>query len=388
MSFLTDENAGVLIGLVVRYFRERRGVTLAPEAIDVEVRQAMIAVVQEARSGKLKGDVETLNRRVVASVVQSLTTRTAAPAPPPEPESIEPSPPPMTEEEPNKDIDFMNKLKALEMVRRMPLEAATPSAATEVKSTMDLLLPQMRPANLPTQIATVFMPQPVVHGQELLINSWQRNWVQYPNRNGFLWNGPLPPGVDLTESRVSHVLLPRACMETLKSPYLVLQLEGAGGQMTQSILVPESTSSLWGTFVPAAATLGYLKPLACPWRVKLLTADGRLLELGKDGETVRVGVNGITNSDAANAVANVASKGTMSDASKGAIRDASDADQLWVFGSKGHIHLWNVEKTNPWTGHWEDGRAPEGESEGAVVNFTRQWSILIHTVPRRAGALN
>jgi hypothetical protein len=218
--------------------------------------------------------------------------------------------------------------------------------------------------DLPTQISTVFMPQPTVHGQELLINSWQRNWVQYPSRNGFLWNGPLPTGVDLTESRVSHVLLPRAFMETLKSPYLVLQLEGAGGQMSQSILVPAVGGSgigsgTWGTFVPAAPTLGYLKPLACPWRVKLLSAEGRLLELGKDGETVRM------------------------EAGTG----ANDGDQLWVFGSKGQVHLWNVEKTNPWTGHWEDGRAPNGDGdEGAVVNFTRQWSVLIHTVPRRTGA--
>lgn len=352
MSFLTDENVGVLIGLVVRYFRERRGVTLVAEAIEVEVRQTMIAVVQEARSGKIKGDVETLNRRVVTLMVQGLTART-------EPEPLAAPPMPVAEEEPNKDIEFMNKLKALEMVRRMPLtEAAAPATtAPEVKSTMDLLLPQVRPVDLPTQISTVFMPQPTVHGQELLINSWQRNWVQYPSRNGFLWNGPLPTGVDLTESRVSHVLLPRALLETLKSPYVVLQLEGAGGQMTQSILVPGgSGSGAWGTFVPAAPTLGYLKPLACPWRVKLLSAEGRLLELGKDGEMMRV------------------EAGKMA----GAGTEARDGDQLWVFGSKGQVHLWNVEKTNPWTGHWEDG---DGD-EGAVVNFTRQWSVLIHTVPK------
>ena len=392
MAFLKEDNYRTLQDLIGRYLKERKGVAVPPEDFANELRQTMITVVQEARAGRIKGDLESLNRLVVSQMIQRILQRfpspllspapaaPAAPAPEPEPtpyraaeddtEAFE-----LAEEAPvNKDIDFMNKLNALELTRRLPVTSIAgggagsgAGSADTVKSTMDLLLPQVSSANIPTQIATVFLPQPPQKGQEVLINSWQRNWIQCPSRNGFAWNGPIPTGVDLSHSRVLRVFLPRRVCDVLKSPYIVLHLEGAGGQVSQSILVPElggagagADGGGWGAFVPAANDLGYLKTLACPWTVKVWTADGRMVNLGRDGEMATV--------DATGALEPMAS--------------AADGDQLWVFGAKGQIHLWNVEKTNPWAGHWEDGSGAVAGG-GAVVNFTRQWSILLDLVQKR-----
>jgi hypothetical protein len=98
-------------------------------------------------------------------------------------------------------------------------------------------------------------------------------------------------------------------------------------------------------YAPATADLGYLKPLACPWTVKLLSASGKMIEMGRDGDTVVV-------------------------SSLGEITRDPD-DHWWLFGTQGSIYTWA-------NGAWEPGQvAPPAGTEGIGLNFTRQWSVLL-----------
>jgi hypothetical protein len=342
--------------LLRRYFKERRQIDVLPECGE-ELRQTMKGVVQEVRAGKLGGDVDSMNRRVLSLMIPVVLQLVATPPPPPSPKRPFPAPVSMViPEDPekqalDKDQLFMERLKELEMTRSLPVAsiAATGAATTTetVKSTMDLLLPSMNPVNLPTQIATVFMPTPPRRGQELWIQSWQRNWIQYPGRNGFSWAGPIPNGTDLTQTRVVNVFVPEVFHRLHKNPYLVLLLEGAGGQTAQVFLVPGAdVGSGWRMYAPASADLGYLKPLACPWTVKLVSASGKMIEMGRDGETMVVSPSGEITRD--------------------------PDDQWWLFGTQGAIYTWA-------NGSWESGQAaaPPAGTEGLGLNFTRQWSVLL-----------
>lgn len=351
-GYLTTENLEHTMELLRRYFRERRGLEVPGECID-DVRKTMIAVSKETREGKIGGDIETMNRRVLSLMIPLVLERLKPREPggqrEPEPATLIPPAPMETLEPMDKDQMFMERLKELEIMRRIPVASiANASNSTNnsvspkketVKSTMDLLLPAMNPVNLPTQIATVFMPAPPRRGTELWIQSRQRNWIQSPDRNGFSWAGPIPPGTDLTQTRVLQVFLPEVIHRTLRTPYVVLMLEGAGGQTIQVFLLPgETMGTGWRTYAPASAELGYLKTLATPWTVKLLSASGKMIDMGRDGD----------------AMENC---------------DERSAEEWWMFGTNGSIYIRTGEV-------WENGAPPVG-IECVGLNFSRQWWVLL-----------
>jgi hypothetical protein len=375
MKFLSAENAEQIMGLFLRYMRERRGISQLPPMSE-ECRQVMVAVAQEVRSGALQGDLETLNRQVIGRLIplclQKIMPEPAAlpasqalhaspplpPSPPPQalqasqalPHSPLPEPMELTPEKSalEKDQQFLEELKRLEMSRRLPLignDGSAPAASAPPASAMDLLLPKVAPAQIPSHIATVFMPAPAKRGQELLIQSHQRNWVQYPHRNGFSWGGPVPPGGEL---RIEKVFLPEYDASRLHSPYLVLHLEGAGGQTAQVYLYASQGNiqgTGWRIYEPMASTLGYIKTLACPWKVRLLLASGKPVEMGTDGESVEVNASGVVSTKA----------------------ERSPGDQWWLFGTNGSIYPWNLTDDIPVSPGFQ----------GVVLNYSRQWWVVL-----------
>lgn len=254
-----------------------------------------------------------------------------------------------------------------------------PAGAPLVRSIADVLMPQVQQPTIPTSISTVFMPTPPRRGMELLINSWQRNWIQYPQRNGFQWNGPLPQGIDLTMSRIVGMLLPRKFIKI--SPYLVLHLEGAGNNTCQCILVPDTASHLewpWRMYRPVHTDLGYLKTISCPWMIKLYTANGTLVPLGKDGDMGRI-----------------LSENRM-EVSKSIADEAIVGDELWMFGPSGSIFVCEfvsvLTDTNATlsTGMGSSSNmtyihiqyktneiiGTNTHTQGHIFNFSQQWSVI------------
>lgn len=393
--------------------------------------QAMRQVIMEIKAKTCPEDLASINKRIMTiciPVILSLTRTTATQQPSVSMNINNPSNPntvrvfqnqnigngsmderdiiDMNPEEVSLDKDrlFMEKLQELEMTRNVPLLPQTGTSGTSgnisqttnvsissesntggpgvlggsgetangpanIKSSSDVLLPQVHSASIPTSISTVFMPMPPRKGHELLINSWQRNWLQYPQRNSYAWNGPIPQGIDWTLSRVSGVLLPRAFLR--KSPYMVLHVEGAGNTSWQAILVPDAVpiEYPWILYRPVHNELGYIKALACPWTIKIYTANGRLVPMGKDGDIVTI----IGNREG--------TYGNRIEMSKETVMTIQLEDQLWIFGPNGDIFLCEVthiqKEKEPYWISYESEESPKFNGKGNMFNFSQQWSLLI-----------
>lgn len=298
----------------------------------------------------------------------------------------------------DKDRMFMVKLQELEIARnniqvdKIPTSEqnlhSTSSASTSapvagtntsasssyynssgnVKSVFDVLLPQVQQASIPTTISTVFMPTPPRKGQEFLINSWQRNWVQYPQRNNYMWTIPIPSGIELSMTRVVGVFLSKELLR--KSPYVVIQMEGAGSNTCQAILTPDKGTihhdDPWVLYRPLTEDLGYLKSISIPWMVRLYTANGILLNIGRDGEEVHIIEHGVA------------------EVSKECLQDIRIGDQVWIFSTSGEIFWCEVTEIQkdrlPYTFSYitedSDVRHSNGK-KGNLLNFSKQWSIVL-----------
>jgi hypothetical protein len=411
-SFLNASHAETLKRTIWRYFLERRNIQELPD-FEMDLRTTMVGVVQEVRQQKLAGDIETMNRRVLSILIPQLLQRivgggvsgvsggstnpvsggmmmgnhgnevnavnavNASPAM----ESYElmgsefKKDPQEADEEKDKDVMFMERLQVLEQTRRLPLDKwVSPKVDTPVASTMDVMMPAARaaasPASMASHIATVFLPQPAARGQAVWIHSWQRNWIQYPQRNGFVWNGSIPQGADLTQSRVVSVFLPMVRMKTQQTPFVVLQLEGVGGVAPIQLFcgfkgMHGDANARWGVYEPLSRELSGMKTMACPWTVKLLTATGKMIKMGADGQSVVADENKLT----------LECEDTMG---------LLPGDECWLFGTQGSTHTWNAgictvsypnSSKKTYQGQWED--ATKTIKEGQLLNFSQQWCVLL-----------
>lgn len=114
-----------------------------------------------------------------------------------------------------------------------------------------------------------------------VINGHERNWLFSPPRNLIVWPGPLPKSS--LELRLDSVQLPRSV--SALTPHVVMDIQGAGGQTVRFVLLPAYgfASEGWLSYQPIH---GNMKPLSCPWTIKLFDAYGDPLALGED--TARV----------------------------------------------------------------------------------------------------
>jgi len=386
--FLSQSNLDHLTELASHFIFDHQKIRIAdvltPVFVTDSIKAIMVQVANDVRTGVLSLDIEGMNKRVLSASIQNLLRAYQNQASPPTQQAhmIRDVNPPLVEEVAvDKDRLFMEKLQELEVTRNNPIDAKHTKPQSQshsqsqsgtqdpIKAVSDVLLPQANPMAIPTSISTVFMPTPAKKGQELVINSWQRNWIQYPQRNAFQWNGPLPPFIDFSATRVASIMVPQSVLK--KSPYIVLQFEGAGGNMSQAIVVPDTSSSMhspWICYRPIMESFGYFKSIACPWIVKAFTANGVLLPLGSDGGTVSVMSH---------------DQLVVSDL---AIRTIDIEDQLWVFGQGGEVFWCEVSEiqrdVSPfWIRYKHDEGATFKSVEGSLLNFSKQWSIILD-VPR------
>ena len=204
------------------------------------------------------------------------------------------------DEEDEDEGSFMEKLQELEQRRKVLwTPPMVPSAAPQTQQAQ-----QAQQAQAPVGSASVApMGTPVILAPPvpiarpaipLFIHGWERDRVAYPGRAMFIWNGRLPSFMNPTSLKVTQVWLPTAVTVKDPTPYIRLEITGAGRQVADVILTGSGTGTgtgtgavgAWGSWVPCSDALARLPALAPPWTLRVLTAEGHLLKMGADHHTV------------------------------------------------------------------------------------------------------
>jgi len=177
--------------------------------------------------------------------------------------------------------DFMKRLQELELQRNasvVNVSTPAPDPIVPPKARADTVAPP----NLPTvlYVPTVSPPKTT---RTILIHSIDRMWDYFHDRFHFGWSGPFPE-MDSGESlQFSSILLPAKVAK--ETPVVEVHIEGVGGhhQRIFCTCVGAGEELGWHVWRPTSSTVATLKPIACPWTIKLYDVIGDALELGKDG---------------------------------------------------------------------------------------------------------
>lgn len=188
------------------------------------------------------------------------------------------------------EASFMEKLQELEQRRKVlwaapPVATAPPVASAPVPpaATAPAVAPAPTPILLvpPTPIAAPSVP--------FIIHGWDRNRREHPGRAAFVWNGRIPPTIAPTSLKVACIWLPASATTSDPTPYVRLEVTGAGRQVADVICCGSSGASAahWTLWKPCSDSLARLPALAPPWMLRVRTAEGHLLDLGTDDAIVR-----------------------------------------------------------------------------------------------------
>lgn len=188
------------------------------------------------------------------------------------------------------EASFMEKLQDLEQQRKV-IFAATPAPAAPVAAAQPSAhvgaTASQAPAPAPAGVTLLAPPMPARRpGVPLYIHGWDRDRRAWPKRSVFGWNSRLPAQMDPGHLKVAAVWVPTDCLGREATPYLRLQVEGAGRQIAEAVVVPGATSARWTVCAPCTETLGMLPALSPPWIVRCLNATGHPIDMGTDETTV------------------------------------------------------------------------------------------------------
>lgn len=289
MSFLSRQNYQYVYDLAFQYLQDTNSMYVSSTEEFAKIVADSMMQVSKENEGK-EANLEAWNKRsilVIRDYVKSAastsrnnqttvtSTAVASVAAAPSQEGGDP---------------FFTKLQELEITRKttnilmqpgpeiplMPMNTSLQVVAPPPQATSSA-------TNGPATITKVYMQSPPEKGNAIHIRSWHRPWqVQNPLRAAFTWSGPFPVGIDTNSTYVSCVVLPKQTLSW--TPYVILEIEGAGGQLSETVLIPDSQCSnpTWEYMRPSTRSLGHIKPLALPWKIRWLDADRELLPYGMD----------------------------------------------------------------------------------------------------------
>ncbi len=268
MSFLNRPNFEYVLGLALQYLQDTNTLYVSEQELHKLVADTMMQLQNTKDREKEEIDVEKWNKQTILAVRDIVRQRAPKTGPGPATESIA-----ETHGDP-----FFAKLQELEAARKsgnvwMAAENPVPNPAPA---------PVVAQAPPPTTVSTIYMQAPPEKATAIHIRSWHRSWVNAPLRAAFTWSGPLPTSMDVNSMYLSSVIVPKQTM--VWTPYVILEMEGAGGQVNECILTPDSNSvsNTWEYLRPCTRSIGYVRPLALPWKLRLLDADRELLPFGRD----------------------------------------------------------------------------------------------------------
>lgn len=288
MSFLTPENGRYIATIFHSFMRDKYnlGINSDPNLL-VNTMNAVYQSYPQFRSNLEqlnKITLSELKERVLSATAASASAGAGAAA------SMSPgasafSPVPDKEEAPMvpPEVEFVQKLQQLEQ-QRTAFVPPPPSQAEKF---------DIRPAEavynhpqstatpiIPTNIQTVYMPTPPRIGTEIKIASWQRDWLNNPVRNGFIYSKGLPPRLNITDVRLGCVILPGAI--AMAHPLLSVYIEGPNNKELQISVLLNHIVGNFGVYKPATPSLSFIYLLALPWKITIEAADGEAIDLGSD----------------------------------------------------------------------------------------------------------
>lgn len=280
MSFLSQPNAQYITEVLYNFLKDKHNIKLFEVTTEPVYKQMLSnAMVQTNQTyGKQYNETDLTKiviRKLKETIIEMAETVKV----------IEPVPAPIPIEEAS-ETEFINKLQHLEFQRQnINLSSPAPSSVSDIKpAEMVYNHPQSMTYPIPqtpvSQTTTVYMPSPNKIGTEITISSWQRDWIMYPERNGFTWKGPLPPFLDRTHLKLGCIILPLPKKQC--PPILSLFIEGPNESDVHVKAVLEKVFDSYGIYKPVTDALSHMHLLALPWKINLETIDGEPIYLGID----------------------------------------------------------------------------------------------------------
>lgn len=373
MSFLSAEHIQQLKTICIGFLKEKHNIQLPSNYIDKVFDETVASLTKEVDATT---NPSAWNKRVILTVrdhaLMAIRTPVRTPALP----NVNPTPNPIydvpagTKGEDTEE-DFFKKLQSLELARKAPVVAAPAPPAIPPPALSSALTPAPTPAP-PAQPITVIVPSVAVATSGIItrIHSHDRPWIYQEDIQVRIWNGPLPKQMDESNFRVVHLMVPMQCLQD--TPYIILRIEGAGGQHQDVYMTPKTdTHGPWVSYVPCTESVSYVKRFALPWTIRIMDAYEKELNLGKDAWLVE-GLEERRLTLTHNAIEDI---GEM----------MSIGDHIRIQDSLGNQHKAVIRKiTSPTTVEvrWLSGKRPEVSSLQAPIycmNEHRQWTMFMES---------
>jgi hypothetical protein len=288
MSFLSQPNAQYITEILYNFLKDKHNIQLFEVASEGVYKQMLSSAMVQTNQTYGKQYNETDLTKIVIRKLKETILEMASNVKPVE--TVQPIP-----IEEASETEFINKLQQLEFQRQnINLSMPPPNQMNEIKpAEMIYNHPQSTTYPLPqTQQTntTVYIPSAAKVGTEVTISSWQRDWMNYPERNGFTWKGPLPPFLDITNVKLGCLILPlpkKQCPSILS-----IFIEGPNEKDVHIKVILDKVFDSYGIYKPITDSLSYLYLLALPWKINLETIDGEPLYLGRDRIEYKILSNG------------------------------------------------------------------------------------------------
>ena len=292
------------------------------------------------------------------------------------------------------ELEHRRNVSVTTMPQQQPIPPTqpTPPTPTPTPSLHQPIFEQQAPAPQSQQQVIVAVPPPPRRGSTVVISSWDRNLLENIERTSMVWTGQLPTSIDLMGTRVTGVFLPIPVYGS--TPYIVLVIEGAGGNQATCILSPDALAISgrtrgWMLWSPLNDSLSYIRNVPSPWTVHLRAADGTSLPLGIDHLYISSIAVEITNRTASLVLSSVLQQPSQpSQPSQPASINDSDfqiGDQVWIITRNSVVKtdVLSVSK-NGIDVRYKNTIKSTSMSNAAhewmncrVLNYTRQWSLVI-----------
>lgn len=322
------------------------------------------------------------------------------PLPPqPSPDPLMPSPIERVSTKPeDNDALFFKRLQELEQkrsasvaiqqtlsppVKKPPAQPARPIQAAN--SDQQAATPVPAPAPSASQQVIVAVPPAPRRGSSIVISSWDRSLADNLERSSMQWTGQLPASIDLMGTRITGIFMPVSVYGI--TPYIVLAIDGAGGNHSTCILSPDASAITgrtrgWMLWSPMNDSLSYTRNVPSPWTIHTRAADGSPLPLGLDHCYILTIAIDITNRTASLVLSSVLQPGQQA-----SINDSEfqAGDQVWII-TKSSIVKTDVlsVSANGIDVRYKNSMRSVSMSNAAhewmncrVLNYSRQWSLVL-----------
>jgi hypothetical protein len=228
--------------------------------------------------------VDELNKRTIIrakeKILLLMRDLTMPPSPPPPPAASLPKSPEEDDTQDPKDEEFFNKLQQLELQRSASIATPAPTPPKE-----PLLVPSAPLPPPPSGPTVLYVPTtaPLRSSQTVLIAGIDRDWQYFHDRASMVWSGPLPIS-ESSQLSLSALWLPSGVDQ--HTPYVLLEIEGAGGHLLEVVCSRAQKGDTWDMWRPISDSSALLKSVACPWNLRVKDAFRELLPLGSDGMVI------------------------------------------------------------------------------------------------------